>query len=230
MNPKLALLETSHSAGWVALGLGQRVLASRRLEEARRHARDLAPFLKELLAEQGWKARDLDGIVVSRGPGSYTGLRVALMSAKVLAYATGCALIAIDTFAAIAVQVPSSINNLHVLADAQQDKIYHQHFLREQDSWHPVSELKITPFAIWKETISSNDHVTGPGLERFATHLPAAQILSQELWFPQPESVLRLGLSRFVCGERDNPFTLEPLYLRPSSAEEKQYPDPSPKR
>ena len=58
--------------------------------------------MRDLLADQGWKARDLTGVIVSRGPGSYTGLRVGIMTAKTLAYATGCALLAIDTFAAVA--------------------------------------------------------------------------------------------------------------------------------
>src|SRR5688500_13907519 len=106
MEVRFAILDTSQRVGWVALARGERVLASRRLDEARRHARDLAPALAELLAEQGWKARALEGVIVSRGPGSYTGLRVGLMSAKTLAYAAGCPLLAIDTFAAIALQTP----------------------------------------------------------------------------------------------------------------------------
>src|SRR5206468_351809 len=88
--PRLLILETSSQAGQVALAAGERLLGVRRLDEARRHARDLAPAVRELLVEQGWRPRDLHGVVVSRGPGSYTGLRVGIMSAKALAYATGC--------------------------------------------------------------------------------------------------------------------------------------------
>ena len=65
----------------------------RRLDEARRNARDLAPAAAELLQKQGWKPIGLDAVLVSCGPGSYTGLRVGIMSAKTLAYATRCALI-----------------------------------------------------------------------------------------------------------------------------------------
>jgi tRNA A37 threonylcarbamoyladenosine modification protein TsaB len=43
----------------------------------------------------------------------------------------------------------------------------------------------------------------------------------RELWFPQPQSLLAVGLERWRRGERDDPFAVEPLYLRPSSAEEK---------
>ncbi len=72
----------------------------------------------------------MQAVLVSRGPGSYTGLRVGIMSAKTFAYATGCALIAVDTFAAIALQAPESVARVDVLADAQQDKVYVQSFAR----------------------------------------------------------------------------------------------------
>ena len=65
-----------------------------------------------LLAKQAWRARELDGVIVSRGPGSYTGLRVGIISAKTLAYAVGCKLLAIDTFAAIARQAPADKSGL----------------------------------------------------------------------------------------------------------------------
>src|SRR5262249_57410856 len=96
--PRLLLIETSSRAGLVALAEGGRLLGQRQLEEARRHARDLAPAVRDLLAGQNWRARDLHAVVVSRGPGSYTGLRVGIMSAKALAYAAGCELLDIRTF------------------------------------------------------------------------------------------------------------------------------------
>src|SRR5262245_65324899 len=74
--PRLLVLETSGRVGSVALALGGELGEVRRLEESRRHARDLAPAVKDLCASRGWKPRELDGVIVSLGPGSYTGLRV----------------------------------------------------------------------------------------------------------------------------------------------------------
>ncbi len=245
---RLAILETSHRCGWVALALGAKVLATRPLQEARRHTRDLAPMLSELLAEQGWKARDLDGVIVSRGPGSYTGLRVGVMSAKTLAYATGCALLAVDTFAAIALQAGSVAPKIDVIADAQQEKIYVQQFsIRAgsvSDGQQPASpsprtvadasgsdngtvadasgsELRIVAFDEWKSNLTADVRISGPGLEIFSARLPAEQLAAAADWLPRPESLLQLALERFRAGQRDDPFAVEPLYLRPSSAEEK---------
>jgi tRNA threonylcarbamoyladenosine biosynthesis protein TsaB len=217
MEPRLLILETSHRIGAVALSLGDAIVGERMLDESRRHARDLVPAIQELLTRQGWRARELDGVIVSRGPGSYTGLRVGLMSAKTLAYATGCVLLAIDTFEAIRLQAPAEIHNVDVVADAQQDNVYVQRF-----GTHP-EPLTIMPLAIWLESaLARHVGVIGPGLEAFADRRPAdLAILPRATWLPRPASLLKVGLARLQKGERDDPFAVEPLYLRASSAEEK---------
>lgn len=226
--PRLLILETSGRTGQVALALGDELRGVRQLDEARRHARDLAPATAALLAEQGWRPRDINAVLVSRGPGSYTGLRVGLMSAKTFAYATDCALIAVDTFAAIALQAPEPIPCVDVLADAQQDKIYVQPFARDASGWRPLAELAIRPFADWLATREASAAVTGPGLRKWAERLPAdVAAVDASLWEPRPASLLRLGLARYRAGQRDDPWTLEPLYLRPSSAEEQWRARPS---
>lgn len=224
MNPRILLLETSGPAGFVALARGPTLLQVRRLDETRRHARDLAPATAELLAAEGWKPGDVALVVIGRGPGSYTGLRVGLMSAKALAYATGCTLIALETFAVLARQAPAEALRIDVLADAQQDKIYVQPFVRSSPAAEPaaLAPLQIQPLPDWLYERTADVWVTGPGLRQMRARLPEGSlIVAAERWDPEPEILLRLGLERFRAGERDDLWTLEPLYLRPSSAEEK---------
>ena len=217
MEPRLLILETSHRVGAVALASGGSIVAEKTLDDQRRHARDLTPAIQKLLRVQGWRARELDGVVVSRGPGSYTGLRVGLVSAKTLAYATGCALLATDTFDAIAAQAATGALNVDVIADAQQGNVYVQRF-----GQHPEA-LAIVPLTMWLESaLAWNVAVTGPGLETFATRLPVGlKALPRDVWFARAASLLKIGLERFHKGERDDPFAVEPMYLRASSAEVK---------
>jgi tRNA threonylcarbamoyladenosine biosynthesis protein TsaB len=229
--PRLLILETSGRIGQVALAEGPVLRGVRRLDEARRHARDLAPSVVELLAAAQWQPRDLNGVVVSRGPGSYTGLRVALMSARAFAYATGCALLAVDTFTALAEQAPATATVLDVLADAQQEKIYVQRFVRPsaEAGWLPGSPLTIRPLGEWLADLPAPVLVTGPGLHRYRQRLPErVAVVDPDHWDPHPESLLRLGLRRYQAGERDDVWALEPLYLRPSSAEEQWRKAPAP--
>jgi len=217
----------------------------RRLDEARRHARDLIPALRDLLVEQGWKAGPhrrtdipvrpdgqecpsyggFNAVVVSRGPGSYTGLRVGLMTAKTLAYAIRCTLLGIDTFAAIARQAPEQAGCVDVLADAQQGKVYVQGFFRvsgtDPPGWRPRSDLAIKPFAAWLEELETDVWVSGPGVRAYEEKLRHRSLVDASRREPLPESLLHLGLERLRLGECDDFWTLEPLYLRPSAAEEK---------
>jgi tRNA threonylcarbamoyladenosine biosynthesis protein TsaB len=223
VGPRLLILETSGRVGQVAVAEGEVLHAVRRLDEARRHGRDLAPAVRDLLAGRGWRPRDVDAVLVGRGPGSYTGLRVGIMSARAFAYATGCALVAVDTFAAIAEQAPAEAARLDVLADAQQDRVYVQGFARDADSGPPLpaTPLRIEPFADWLSRRDAAAWVTGPGLRGQQERLPAeARVVAPGAWDPQPQSLLRLGLARYRAGGRDDVWALEPLYLRPSAAEE----------
>lgn len=215
--PRSLILETSGRIGRVAVGLGDKVLATRRLDEARRHARDLTPAIAELLAAQTWQPRDLDAVIVSRGPGSYTGLRVGVMSAKTFAYATGCTLLAVDTFAAIALQAPAEALRVEVLSDAQKGRVYAQRFVQGPAE----GPLEIVDFTTRFGVVSADTWVTGPGLGTYRAKLPEGwRIVAEEDWEPRPESLLQLALPRWRAGEKDDVYSLEPLYLRPSSAEE----------
>jgi tRNA threonylcarbamoyladenosine biosynthesis protein TsaB len=218
---RFLLLETSGRVGLIALAEGADLRAERRLDETRRHARDLAPAVADLLREQSWKARDLAAVVAGRGPGSYTGLRVGLMSAKTLAFATGCTLIGIDTFAVIARQAPAECERVDVIADAQKDLVYVQTYVRAGEAWQAESELAIRPFAEWLTHRRGDAWVSGAGLVKWRPKVPAeVPCVGEESWHPTVASLLVLGLARYLAGQRDDVFALEPLYLRASSAEE----------
>jgi tRNA threonylcarbamoyladenosine biosynthesis protein TsaB len=222
-NPRLLILETSCRVGQVAVAGGGAVRGATRLEETRRLARDLAPAVADLLRAQGWSPRDLHGVVVGLGPGSYTGLRVGLASAKALAYATGCALLGVESFTAVAVQAPADGRPLDVLADAQQDRVYVQPFAAPPASGPPVAiaPLAIRTVADWLAGRDPSARVSGPGVEAHAARLPQGlDLVEPDLRLPRPESLLRLALPRYRTGERDDLWALEPIYLRPSAAEE----------
>ncbi|MCS7015892.1 MAG: tRNA (adenosine(37)-N6)-threonylcarbamoyltransferase complex dimerization subunit type 1 TsaB [Gemmatales bacterium] len=203
---------------------GATLLRSARLSAARRHARDLAPTVKQLLEELGWRPTDLHAVAVSRGPGSYTGLRVGIMSAKALAYALNLPILAVDTFRILALQAGPG-DDLDVLEDAQQDKVYVQRFrwAAPESPPEPITPLAIRPFTEWCAALPAARRVTGPALEldTIRSRLPSAlAVLPRELWHPQLPALLTLALELWTRRDYADLWRLEPLYLRPSEAEE----------
>lgn len=213
------LVETSGRGGRVGVAVGGVVAQRAELDPARRHNRDLAPTVAAVLQEAGVGFRGLHGVMVSVGPGSYTGLRVGIMSAKAVAFATGCRLVAVPTFQVIAEQATGARDVL-VIADALQGQMYAQQFTRTADGW-AAGELGIRPAVEVLPTLAGEAWVSGPGVETFAglipegiRHIPSADRL------PGLDALYSVG-RRLLPLRRAELFALEPLYLRGSSAEEK---------
>lgn len=212
------LIETSGRGGLVALAVGGAVVGERTLDPARRQNRDLAPFAAELLSAAGLTPKSLRGVMVSVGPGSYTGLRVGLISAKVLAYAVGCELVAVPTFAAIAELAPPELPSLDVISDGLQGLVYCQRYARTDGVMAATNPLTILTLAEWVAT--GPKAVSGPGVALADALLDASVIrASLDLRTPTAASLLAAG-RRVAPVSRGELFALEPLYLRPSSAEE----------
>jgi tRNA threonylcarbamoyladenosine biosynthesis protein TsaB len=215
------ILETSGRRGLVGLARGGRVVRSAGLDETRRHARDLAATIDAVLKEESLGPRDLFGVMVGIGPGSYTGLRVGVASAKVLAYAVGCRLVAVPTFGAIVERVPAEYAAADVIGDALQGQVYVQRFARTPTGWTAADDLRIEPVTAWLERRLPGAVVTGPGLAAYDGIIPEpVGRVSADLRSPTVEAVFAAG-SRIAPLGRDDVFRLEPLYLRGSSAEEK---------
>ena len=214
------VLETSGRGGAVALARGDQLAAEVALDPARRHNRDLAPAVARLLDDHGVSPRDLRAVLVSIGPGSFTGLRVGLMSAKALAWATDCGLVPVPTFAAVAEELPADVAAADLVADALQGMIYAQRFGRDAGGeWRATEPLRIVAAAGWVRDRDAAVAVAGPGLAAVAGLLsPETPRLTAGA---TAAGVLRAGL-RLSPAVGAELTALEPLYLRGSSAEEKR--------
>lgn len=214
------LIETSGSDGLVGLGDGDAVISEKRLDATRRHARDLAPAMKDLLVAAGWQPGQLHGIAVSQGPGSYTGLRVGIMAARAMTYALGCRLVAVPTFAVIAEQTDSVLNSVHIIADALKGKLYEQQFAREAADapWSSTSSLRIVERARWLSELRDSA-ISGPGVDLVERALPpGVSAVEHQRRIPGLAALLRLA--RRTAPSASALESVEPLYLRASSAEE----------
>lgn len=217
--------DTSALAGSVALCDGPRLVAERQLDPARRSAQTLAPAIAELLAGAGVQPKQIGLVATTTGPGSFTGLRVAVATAKTWAYATGSAVLGLGTLEVIAHQTPqplrSSVSEIHAVLDAQRKELFVGRFRAAE--FERLAPDAIVPVDSWLAQLAPGTIITGSGLTRLLDRLPAsAELVPQLHWEPQAATIARLAWQAWQQGRRDDVWKLSPTYLRPSYAEEKR--------
>lgn len=127
---RILLIETSTSLCSVALAEDGRVVAYRESAEPRAHAAMTAPFVKEVLSECGLSVGDCSAVCVSSGPGSYTGLRVGVSTAKGLCFGAALPLLSVDTMDILVAQayaeglVPEGCRYIVPMIDARRMEVY----------------------------------------------------------------------------------------------------------
>lgn len=216
-------IDTSHSTGSVAALAEGKLLAERELRPGLGTAQSLAPGLKEILAEIGWSPRDVQVVAVTIGPGSFTGLRVGLATAKTFAYSVGAEILGIDTLEALAAAAPDYVATLSVAVDAQRGDVVAGTFTRGSDGWFlPAGPQQLLESDAWLRDLAPGTFVTGPVLRKLVDRLPAGMTaLDPQFWLPRAGAVGRLAVRHYAAGQRDDLWNLLPRYYRPSAAEEK---------
>jgi tRNA threonylcarbamoyladenosine biosynthesis protein TsaB len=190
-----------------------------------RHGRDLIPGVRDLLASAELSPSDLGAIAVGLGPGSYTGLRIGVTAAKILAYATGAELVGLDSLKAIAGNAPQDVLRVHIVADAQRGDVYTAEFVRAAATMplERVSGSRILSIATWASRLEPPCLVLGPGLDAPPIRTAIGQeitLADRSLWRPRADSFFELALRHWETGQRADLWTLEPNYLRRSAAED----------
>ncbi len=217
---RLLAFETATEACSVALYLDGEV--RERFELApRRHAELALPWAEALLAEAGVARRQLDAIAVGRGPGAFTGVRLAIALAQGIALGLDRPVLPVSTLAALAMRAPEG----RVLAaiDARMGEVYAGAFLRAGDGVSALGAESVrAPGQV--ALADGNDGWHGVGTGFAAADGALARALAPQLAtvdaqaLPRAADVARLGAAAFARGEAIAPARLEPAYLRDNVA------------
>jgi tRNA threonylcarbamoyladenosine biosynthesis protein TsaB len=215
-------LETSSSAGSVALLEKEHLVGERILPSNARSAQSLAPALAALFAEVGWRAQDVQLIAVTQGPGSFTGLRVGAATAKVLAYSLRAELLGVNTLEVLASQTEHFQGEVWTLLDAHRGQLFAAFYRCDGGQVEAVVPAHIVSIEDWLRAYVVQQAITGPGLCRIASQLPCdAKVIDTESAIPRAAWVGRVAYRHYQQGQRDDVWSFTPRYYRPSAAEEK---------
>jgi tRNA threonylcarbamoyladenosine biosynthesis protein TsaB len=232
-------IETSSASGSVAIGRGRNLLGAHRFSQPRAHALEFLPSIDRLCRTHGVQPAEIARVLVSAGPGSFTGLRIGITAARTLALATGACIVALPTLEVIAqnaVDLPAPPPTVCVILDAKRARVYAATFALESlseprtsvraDSPHPqyvaVDNPREADPRTYLATQRSDCAVLGEGVSyhQAAVSGSGLRVLAKELFAPRVETVYRLGFERASRGLFVAPRDLVPVYIRPPEAEE----------
>ena len=219
---RILAIETVELTGSVAAIERDQLLAELPLEPGQRSAQSLAPGIQRLLSSVAWKSTDVQLVAVATGPGSFTGLRIGVTTAKAFAYAVGCEVLGVHTLLSIASRVPPEVLEVSVVLDAQRGELFATDAFRQLDGTFAERDTtQIIARDKWLAGLQAGQIVTGPGLSKIAAQLPSGVIaVERAFWAPTASSIGQLAERQFSAGVRESVFGLLPRYFRRTAAEE----------
>jgi len=227
---KTIAIDTSLSTGSVAAIDGDRIAVAS-LPTAGEHARLLAAAIEAVAAELGWRPADAGLVAVVRGPGSFTGLRVGVTTAKALCWATGSRLLGVSSCEVIAHGTAAALGQhdapVTVVFDAGRGEVFATTVVPDRScpsGWREGAGWLAAAHE-WLASMASGSIVSGPGLTLLSDALPSRPdlvVAPPPAWLPAIADLGRIALLRTAAGEADDPASLVPDYIRPSYADEKR--------
>ena len=219
-------IDTASSTSSVAVAHEGKLLAEVTVEAGHTHSETLLSHIEGALAFSGVEKSALCGVAVSIGPGSFTGLRIGLATAKALAYGLGIPLVGVSTLTALALAFPVPGVYTLALMDAQKGNAYAGLYEWRGDGLHEVRPVHVAPLAEAIAAAAAMGRqvlITGELVQKKRDRLgdlpENVTLAPAHLLAAHASHVARLGLSRLTLGESDDLMTLEPFYIRRSEAE-----------
>ena len=211
---RILLIETSTSVLSVALAQDGTVVSERVCTEARMQASLTAPLVKEVLDEAGMTAKDCDAVCVSSGPGSYTGLRVGVSTAKGLAFGAGKPLLAVGTLDILVASCHSERSGFIVpMIDARRMEVYTAVYSGEGQRLTEVEAKVIGPDSFAEYLEQGEVLFVGDGALKCRDVIGQPHARFQEA-FPLARHMAKAAQKAFDEGKFENLAYFEPFYLK----------------
>lgn len=217
---RVLAVETSTLAGGAALLDGGLVVGEYTLDVSLTHSERLMGAVDRLLSDAGWTVRDLEGLAVSVGPGSFTGLRIGLSTVKGLALALAIPVAAVPTLDAMATLLPFASLPVCPVLDARKREVYASLYRWDGAGMRREWEYLALAPADLARRLDEPVIVLGDAADQIDS--PYAQRIRPPRRGPSPAAVGFLGHQRLAMGDTVAPADLVPIYLRPSEAELKR--------
>ncbi|MCA0349154.1 MAG: tRNA (adenosine(37)-N6)-threonylcarbamoyltransferase complex dimerization subunit type 1 TsaB [Bacteroidetes bacterium] len=200
---------------------GKTILCKEMSEEGYSHAEKLHVFIEEILKETNTNFQELKAVAISKGPGSYTGLRIGVSAAKGICYALNIPLISVDTLQVLAKQAKIDEGIIIPMLDARRMEVYSAVFDKNYNKIMDVQAEVVTAESYME--IEEDAYFVGDCQEKCKTVLtkPNFHFVSNII-FPSANEMSALSHQKFVNQEWEDVAYFEPFYLKDFMITKKQ--------
>ena len=213
-------IETATARGGVAIGGPQGVLASSDLVHGRRHVETLAPSIDFVCQQTGIDINTIDLVAVDTGPGTFTGLRVGVATAKAIMHARGISAVGVSSLDLVAHATRLTRKRIVSVLDALREEVFWAAYESTGTGVRRVIEPSVAkPQDVVRELAESGQEclVAGDGAERYRalfTPLGHVELAGPAFQYPSAAALVEIASVRVRCGESERNASLDLMYLR----------------
>ena len=212
--PTIICIETATTNCSVAIAHNGKTLAVKEdYNGSYSHAEKLHVFIQEILEENNLKLSNLDAIAISKGPGSYTGLRIGVSAAKGLCFSLDIPLISVPTLTSLANQVEQKGIVIPML-DARRMEVYAAVFNLAKEQILKTSAIILEPDSFQEYLERDQVYFIGSGVEKFQKicRHPNANFIENKL--PSAREMVEIAVAKYKISDFEDVAYFEPYYLK----------------
>lgn len=217
-------IDTATMAGSVAVITEQQLIAETTVNTKTTHTERLLPMIDQTLRAASLTIQQIDAIAVASGPGSFTGLRIGVTTAKSLAYSIRKPLVGVPSLDALASQFLYTEVLICPILDARKQEVYTALYRNTEDHVQRISEYSVIAPQNLLKALHEPTLFLGDGVLAYRQQICEvlgnhALFANPALMFPRASLIAKLGVDRLLTGTPDDSYAFTPLYLRKSDAE-----------
>ena len=219
--------DTSSDKFSLAVLRGNDIVARFNAVSPNRQSSDMLPEIDRLLTGNSLNIKDIGLFCVGLGPGSFTGLRIGVTIMRTMALALKRPITGIPSIDAIAHNVPAGKKDVCVIIDAKQRKVYARIYRFKKGILVPAGRIMLLEIEELLRRLKSPVFFLGDGIKIYKDVILESGLSRDSLglestWYPQAETIGRLGQGKIKNEGKDNVFTLAPLYIYPKECQIKK--------
>ncbi|MBT3181820.1 MAG: tRNA (adenosine(37)-N6)-threonylcarbamoyltransferase complex dimerization subunit type 1 TsaB [Deltaproteobacteria bacterium] len=225
---KILSIDTTSMRGSFALSEGESCISQIQQSKPDTHSAKLLETIDTLFQQSNWKLKDIEGVAVAVGPGSFTGLRIGLATAKGIALSLGIPIVGVSSLKSLSINGSDAEKSILTLIDARRGELYAALWKRDgkKISIPTMDECVLSPEKLVEEvkSIGTTCYAVGDGALEYHKFLEdelgdTIRIAQGNEVLPMAHNLALVALAKFESHEGDDLTMLVPNYVRQSDAE-----------